>query len=76
MIGRANRFFVVLDDDDGIPEVAQSAQRPEQPGVVALMQTDARFIQNVKNAGQSGADLRREPNSLRFAAAKACRFRD
>ena len=27
VIGRADRFFIVLDHDDGIPEVAQTPQR-------------------------------------------------
>src|SRR4030095_16050854 len=34
------------------------------------MQTDARFIENVENASQAGADLCREPYPLRFAAGK------
>src|SRR4029077_21075530 len=34
------------------------------------MQTDAWFIENVKNASQTGADLRREAYPLRFAAGK------
>src|SRR4029077_10747979 len=34
------------------------------------MQTDARFIENVENASQSGADLCREAYPLRFAAGK------
>ena len=70
VIGRADRFLIVLDHDDGIPEIAQPAQRAEQPRVVALMQADARFVQHVKNAGQPGTDLRRQPDSLRFAAGK------
>ncbi len=70
VIGRANRFLVVLDHDDGIPEVAQPAERCEQSRVVALMQTDARLIEHIKNAGQTRTDLRREPDPLRFAAGK------
>src|SRR5215472_13297241 len=34
------------------------------------MQTDAGFIKNVENAGQSGADLCREPYALGFAAGQ------
>ena len=33
------------------------------------MQTDARLVQDVKNAGESRTDLRRQSNSLGFAAA-------
>ena len=38
------------------------------------MQADARLIENVKDAGQSRADLRREPDALRFAAGKRAAF--
>src|SRR6476659_1648878 len=34
------------------------------------MQTDARFIENVENASQTGANLRRESYPLRFATGK------
>ena len=70
VIGRADRVFVVLDHDDGIPEIAQPAQRADEPVVVALMQADARLIEHVEDAGEPGADLRREPNALRFAAGE------
>ena len=70
VVGSPNRFFIVLDHDDGIPKIAQSSKRSEQARVVALMQTDAGFIENVKNASQTGADLCREPYPLRFAAGK------
>ena len=53
VVGSPNRFFVVLDHDDGIPKIAQFSQCSEQTCIVALMQTDARFVQNVKNACQA-----------------------
>src|SRR3954463_4326892 len=34
------------------------------------MQTDARFVENVENASQTGANLRRESYPLRFASGK------
>ena len=70
MIGRANRLFVVLDHDDGIPEIAQPAQRADEPRVVALMQADARLVEHIEHAGQAGTDLRREPDTLRLAAGE------
>jgi len=42
----------------------------EQAIVVALVQPNARLVQNVKHPDQPGADLRRQPDSLRFAAAQ------
>jgi hypothetical protein len=44
------RFFVVLDHNDGIAQVAKTAERPQQPCIVALMQPNAWFIQNVKDS--------------------------
>jgi hypothetical protein len=60
----------VLDNNDGIAEVTKTVQRPQQPRIVALMQPNAWFIENVKDSREPGADLRRQPNSLRFTAGK------
>ncbi len=66
VIRGADRLLVVLDDDDGIPQIAQTKERLQKARVVALMKTDAWFIEDVKNTRESGADLRGEPNTLRF----------
>src|SRR4029453_4377870 len=63
VVGGADCFFIVLNHDDGIAEVAQSPQRSKQTSIVALMQPDARLIQNVKDTRQARADLRRHPNA-------------
>ena len=34
------------------------------------MQADARLVENIKHADQARADLGRQPNALRFAAAQ------
>src|SRR4051794_11629860 len=67
MVGSANCFLVMLDHDDGVPEVAKTAERRQEPCVVALVEADTRLVQHVKNAGQPRADLSREPDSLGFA---------
>ena len=51
-VGRAHRLLVVLDDDQRVAEVAQALQRADQARVVALVQTDARLVQDVQHAGQ------------------------
>ena len=53
-----------------ISEITQAFQSCHQSVVVALMQADARLIQNVENTNEARADLRREPDALRFAAAQ------
>ena len=45
IVGRADGVFVMLDDNDGVAQVAQPLQRFQQPRVVALVQADGRFVQ-------------------------------
>ena len=66
VVGGPNGLFVVLDDHDGVPEVAQPAQRRQQPPVVPLMQADGRFVEHVEHAGEAGTDLGGEPDPLPF----------
>ena len=49
----ANGLFVVLDDQNGIPQIAQLLQRTQQPIVVARMQTDRWLIQHIQYAAQA-----------------------
>ena len=70
VVGGTNRFFVVFDHDNGIAEIAQLAQRPQKPRVIALVQSDAWFIEHVKNTSQAGPDLACQPDALGLAAGK------
>ena len=70
IVGDADGVLVVLDDDDGVAEVAQPPERVEQAGVVALVQPDRRLVEHVEHAGEAGADLRGEPDALALAAGQ------
>ena len=59
MVGRANRVFVMLDDDDGVANVAQSFERRDHLGVVLRMEANAGLVEHVKHAHQAGSDLSR-----------------
>ena len=73
VVGRVHRVLVVFDDDQRIAEIAQVLERREQAVVVALVQADARLVEDVEDALQARADLRREADALRLAARKrAC----
>ena len=61
----------MLDNDERVPFFAQRGQRFEQPHIIARMQADGRLIEHVKNAAQIRAELRRQANALRFAAAQS-----
>src|SRR5262249_4730828 len=68
VIGSTGRVFVVLDNNDGVAEVAQTFERFQEPRIIALMQTDRRLIEHVEYAGQPGPDLRSKPDALAFSA--------
>ena len=70
VIRRTNRVRVVFDDKHGVAQIAQAFERVQQPVVVALVQADARLVQNIEHADERRADLRGEPDALRLAAAQ------
>src|SRR3954471_20904041 len=70
MIGAAHRLFVVLDDHERVPFLAQRRQGFEKADVIPRMKADRRLVQNVKNTPQIRAGLGRQPDSLRFTAAQ------
>ena len=73
VIGGANRVLVVLDDDDGVADVAQALERRDHLDVVLRVQADARLVEHVEHAHQARADLRRQPDALRLAARQRAR---
>ena len=73
MVGFPNRFFIVFHNDDGISHVAQVLEGVDELLVVARMQADGRFVQDIGDAYQSAADLRGKAHALGFAAGKGGR---
>ena len=70
VVGVADGLFVVLDDEDGVAEVAQGFERRDEALVVALMQADGGLVEHVEHAAQARADLRGEADALAFAAGE------
>jgi hypothetical protein len=70
VIGAADGFLVVFDDDHRIADVPELFESLQQALVVALMQADRRFVEHVHHAGQPGTDLRRQADALCFAAGE------
>ena len=73
IVGGEDRVLVVLDDDDGVAELAQALERLQEPRVVALMQPDRRLVEHIEHAGEPRADLRGEPDALALAARQRAR---
>src|SRR5260370_10500299 len=69
-ISSADGVFVVLDDQNGIAEVAKMLERTEKAGIVAGVEADARLVKNVENTTQARTDLRGQADALGFAAGK------
>ena len=67
-VGGAHGVLVVLDDYERVAEVAQLLERGDELPVVALVQADARLVEDVEHADERGAYLRGEPYALALAA--------
>jgi len=63
----------VLHHQNGIAHVAQSFQRIQQAAVIARVQANGGFVQNVKHAHQFGTHLGCQADALGFAARKSAR---
>ena len=70
VVGLADGVFVVLDDEDGVAEVAEVFERVDEALVVALVEADGGFVEDVEDAAEAGADLGGETDALAFAAGE------
>ena len=70
VVGGADGLGVVLDDQHGAAGVHQRAQVVEERLRVARVQTDGRLVEYVERAGETAAELRREPQTLHLAAGE------
>ena len=69
-VGGPDGLLVVLDDQDGVAQVAQPGQGRDQLGVVALVETDRRLVEDVQDAHQGRPDLGGQADPLRLAAGQ------
>ncbi len=56
-VGAADRIFIMLDHQYTVADVTQMLERRDQAVIVALVQSDGRFIENIHHTGQAGSDL-------------------
>ena len=67
VVGSHHHVPVVLNDDDGVTYVAQGLEGVDESHIVALMQTDARFIEDVKHIHQLRTNLCGQSDTLAFS---------
>ena len=53
VIGGQYGLFIVFDNNDGIADVPEVRQCPEQSPVVSLMQSNRRFVENIHDTDQA-----------------------
>ena len=70
IVGHSDRLFVVLDDKDGVADVAQAQQRLHELAVVALVQADRRLIKHVEDPNEPTANLGGKADPLRLASGE------
>ena len=63
--------FIMFDDDAGVADIREMAQRSDQAFIVALVEADGRFIEHIGHADKAGTDLRGKADALKFAAGEA-----
>ncbi len=73
VIRLSDGFFVMLHHQHRIALIAQVFQRLQQPGIVALMQPDRGFIQNIKHPRQPRTNLTCQSNPLALPPRKRAR---
>ena len=73
VVGGGHSFLVVLHHENGVAQIPQVLQRGDQPAVVPLMETDGGLVQHVHHAGEGGADLGGQTDTLCLTAGKRSR---
>ena len=58
----------MLYDKDGVGSVAQTFERVDESSVVALMEPNRRFVENIKHIDQLAAELCGQAYALALAA--------
>ena len=68
IISRPDRICIVFHNHHGVSDIPKVFQCSKKPVIIPLMQSDTRFIQNVKHSYQPAAQLGRQPDPLSFSA--------
>ena len=70
VVGGADDVGVVLDDEDGVAEIAEVFHDADELGGVAGVEADGGLVEDVKGADEAGAERRGELNALGFASGE------
>ncbi|BAC18316.1 conserved hypothetical protein [Corynebacterium efficiens YS-314] len=64
VVGAPDGVLIMLDHDEGVSDITEVFQGPDQLLVVTLVQADGRLIEDIEHAGQAGTDLGGQADAL------------
>ncbi len=67
MVGDRDRLRLVLDDQHGVALVPQPEQQIVHPGNVVRVQTDGRFVEDIRDVSQRGTEVADHLGALGFS---------
>ena len=73
-VGSPHHIFIVLHHNNGIAQVAKFLQTVEQTFVVALVQTDARLIEDIEHVDQLATNLSSQTDALALTSRERSRL--
>ena len=74
VVGTEHHVLIVLHHDDGIAQVTQVFQRFDQALVVALVEADARLVEDIQHIDQLRTNLGSQSDALAFTAGETGRL--
>jgi len=73
-VGSPHHVLIVLHHDDRIAQVAERLERVDQSDVVALVESNARLVEDVEHIDQLRTDLRGQSDALALATRERGRL--
>ena len=74
VIGLSNGLFIVFDNDHSISLITKVFQCAKKSVIVTLMQSNGRFVQNIKNTCQARSNLTGQSDPLTFPPRQRARI--
>ena len=63
-------LFIMFNNQDRVTQVAKTDESVNKATIISLMQTNARFIENIERANQTRTNLTCQANALCFTASQ------
>ena len=61
----------MFDDQERVSQISQAVERLDETTIVAGVESDRRFVEDIENTAQAASELAGEPNALRFPVGES-----